>query len=101
MKGSEKQINWANEIIERLDSVMDSIIANIPSNYNDQQKAGWSQEKDMMTNIIEGMRSNIHSADYAGDIIDLFKDVKTPQDLMGMWRVTVPNTTGQHKILGR
>lgn len=94
MKGSEKQINWANEIIERLDSVMDSIIANIPSNYNDQQKA-------MMTNIIEGMRDNIHSADYAGDIIDLFKDVKTPQDLMGMWRVTVPNTTGQHKILGR
>ena len=94
MKGSEKQINWANEIIERLDSVMDSIIANIPSNYNDQQKA-------MMTNVIEGMRSNIHSADYAGDIIDLFKDVKTPQDLMGMWRVTVPNTTGQHKILGR
>lgn len=94
MKGSEKQINWANEIIERLDSVMDSIIANIPSNYNDQQKA-------MMTNIIEGMRGNIHSADYAGDIIDLFKDVKTPQDLMGMWRVTVPNTTGQHKILGR
>ena len=94
MKGSEKQINWANEIIERLDSVMDSIIANIPSNYNDQQKA-------MMTNVIEGMRNNIHSADYAGDIIDLFKDVKTPQDLMGMWRVTVPNTTGQHKILGR
>lgn len=94
MKGSEKQINWANEIIERLDSVMDSIIANIPSNYNDQQKA-------MMTNIIEGMRGNIHSADYAGDIIDLFKDVKTPQDLMGMWRVTVPNTPGQHKILGR
>ena len=94
MKGSEKQINWANEIIERLDSVMDSIIANIPSNYNDQQKA-------MMTNIIEGMRGNIHSADYAGDIIDLFKDVKTPEDLMGMWRVTVPNTPGQHKILGR
>ena len=94
MKGSEKQINWANEIIERLDSVMDSIIANIPSNYNDQQKA-------MMTNVIEGMRSSIHSADYAGDIIDLFKDVKTPQDLMGMWRVTVPNTPGQHKILGR
>ena len=94
MKGSEKQINWANEIIERLDSVMDSIIANIPSNYNDQQKA-------MMTNVIEGMRSNIHSADYAGDIIDLFKNVKTPQDLMGMWRVTVPNTPGQHKILGR
>ena len=94
MKGSEKQINWANEIIERLDSVMDSIIANIPSNYNDQQKA-------MMTNVIEGMRGNIHSADYAGDIIDLFKDVKTPQDLMGMWRVTVPNTPGQHKILGR
>ena len=94
MKGSEKQINWANEIIERLDSVMDGIIANIPSNYNDQQKA-------MMTNVIEGMRSNIHSADYAGDIIDLFKDVKAPQDLMGMWRVTVPNTPGQHKILGR
>ena len=94
MKGSEKQINWANEIIERLDSVMDSIIANIPSNYNDQQKA-------MMASVIEGMRSNIHSADYAGDIIDLFKDVKTPQDLMGMWRVTLPNTPGQHKILGR
>ena len=94
MKGSEKQINWANEIIERLDSVMDSIIANIPSNYNDQQKA-------MMTNVIEGMRGTIHSADYAGDIVALFKDVKTPQDLMGMWRVTVPNTPGQHKILGR
>ena len=94
MKGSEKQINWANEIVERLDSVMDGIIANIPSNYNDQQKA-------MMTNVIEGMRNNIHSADCAGDIIDLFKDVKTPQDLMGIWRVTVPNTPGQHKILGR
>lgn len=94
MKGTEKQIIWANEIITRLDGVMDGIIANIPDIYNDQQKA-------MMSNLIEGMRSSIHSADYAGDVIDLFKDVRTPEDLMGRWRVACPNTEGQHKILGR
>ena len=94
MKGSEKQISWSNEIITRLDSVMDQIVANIPDRYTQEQKA-------MMTNMLEGVRSSIHGAEYAGDVIDLFKDVKTPEDLMGMWRVTVPNTPGQHKILGR
>lgn len=94
MKGSEKQISWANEIITRLDGVMDQIVANIPDRYTQEQKA-------MMANMIEGMRGSIHSAEYAGDVIDLFKNVKTPEDLMGMWRVTVPNTPGQHKILGR
>lgn len=94
MKGSEKQINWANEIIARLDGVMDQIVANIPDRYTQEQKA-------MMTNMFGGMRSSIHGAEYAGDVIDLFKDVKTPEDLMGMWRTTVPNTPGQHKILGR
>ena len=94
MRGSEKQISWSNEIISRLDGVLDDIVANIPARYNDQQKA-------MMTHMIEGMRSSIHAAEYAGDVIDLFKDVKTPEDLMGMWRTTLPETDGQRKILGR
>lgn len=94
MKGSEKQINWANEIVERLDGVMDEIIANIPDLYTQEQKA-------MMTNMVEGMRSSIHGAEYAGDVIDLFKDVKTAGDLMGAWRTARPSTDGQHKILGR
>lgn len=94
MKGTEKQISWANEIIARLDGVMDDFISNIPDRYNDQQKA-------VMTNMVEGMRRSIHDAEYAGDVIDLFKDVRTPGDLMGVWRVTMPNTPGQHKILGR
>lgn len=94
MKGSEKQLNWANEIIARLDGVMDQIVSNIPDRYTQEQKA-------MMSNMIDGMRSSIHAAEYAGDVIDLFKDVKTPEDLMGVWRTTCPNTDGQRKILGR
>ncbi len=94
MTGTEKQVSWANEIMGRLDGILDQIVANIPSSYNQQQK-------DMMAGFIEQMRSQIHGAEYAGDVIDLFRDVKTPEDLMGMWRTTVPNTDGQHKILGR
>lgn len=94
MKDSEKQIAWANKIIARLDGVMDDIIANIPDRYNAEQKAA-------MASYMEDIRQRIHGADYAGDVIDLFKDVKTPEDFMGMWRVRFANTPGQHKILGR
>ena len=94
MKGSEKQISWANEIITRLDGLIDQIVANIPDRYTQEQK-------DMMAAFVEQIRSQIHGAEHAGDVIDLFKDVKTSDDLNGMWRTTVPNTPGQHKILGR
>lgn len=94
MKGTEKQIGWANEIMGRLNDILDQIMANIPDRYNQQQK-------DAMTAMIEQMRGQINGAEYAGDVIDLFKGVKTPEDLMSMWRVALPNTAGQHKILGR
>lgn len=94
MKGTEKQINWASEIINRLDGVLDQIVTNIPDECPQEQK-------DMMSTFVEQLRSRIHGADYAGDIIDLFKNVKTTNNLMGMWRITRPATPGQHKILGR
>lgn len=94
MKGTEKQISWANEIMGRLNDILGQIVENIPDRYNQQQK-------EILTEKVEQMRKQINSAEDASDVIDLFKSVKTPEDLMRTWRIAYPNTAGQHKILGR
>lgn len=54
------------------------------------------------------MVGNLKSASSAGDVISLFKGVnfsgskeKVFGEIMAVYNVTVPETTGQRKILGR
>lgn len=94
MRGTEKQINWANEILARMDGFLEQLLASIPAECTEEQR-------NMAHANVEEMRRRAHGAEYAGDVIDLFKDAKTPEDVLTVWKITVPNTQGQHKILGR
>lgn len=59
MKGSEKQIAWATEIMNKVNPVMDWTIANAPENL----KSRFTAIKETVNNA------------YAGKIIDCFADV--------------------------
>lgn len=93
MKGTEKQIKWATEIRSNVIKTFESAIAAEP------------QLQDAIHPYVDRL-----SADdvYAGDIIELFKEIRFNGDLqhdlpavMSVYRVTVANTAGQHAILGR
>lgn len=102
MKGSEKQIKWATEIrenvVKSLRHVMDSAPANIP-------------ESVRMATIEKLQRyiDRLNEDDvYAGDIIELFKDIRFGADqkaddmkVASVYnsRVLVPNTDGQRRLL--
>lgn len=100
MRGSEKQIKWASEIRCTVISIFEESIKEIEK-----------QEKDpaLMEKNISGIKARIdalESAEYAGDIINLFRHInKTenlPQDfrrLISAYRVSVPCTDGERKIL--
>lgn len=93
MKGTEKQVKWATEIRFNVIKTFESAAAAEP------------QLKDVIQPYIDRLSSDDV---YAGDIIDLFKDVRfkgeLQQDLpnvMAVYRVTVSNTAGQRAILMR
>lgn len=102
MKGSEKQIKWANDIIETVVSILtDSLevikTESIPENMRTEAERN-----------INGKIDAIKSADYAGDIISLFKGIRRSGDVnadaasvVAVYRVAVPMTDGERKILGK
>lgn len=73
MKGTEKQVNWANEIKERVVSILDEAI--------EMQK----QEAPGNASNLDGfakMRTIVAEFDgYAGDMIDVFRDVQRTGDV--------------------
>jgi hypothetical protein len=100
MKGTDKQIAWATEIRSNVIASFWKFIEDI--------KAFDGPEEIKAVNIA-GCRERIaalNDAEYAGDIIDLFKDIRFTGDVekdfpkvMAIYNTTRPNTDGQKKIL--
>lgn len=93
MRGTEKQIKWAEEIADRVIGTFERLRA---------ERSEDANECAFLDNLIAAVKS----ADYAGDIIELFKDYKPNGDmnhdamtLGAIYRVTIPATDGQKKIL--
>ena len=92
MKGSEKQIAWANDILANINKIY-AEAENFPAPEN-------------VKKALAAQKEAINAAEFAGDIIDLFGSInfngEVPHDLpfiVSVFRVRVPSTEGQKKIL--
>ena len=101
MKGSEKQITWATEILVTINAILDDFakLANSDPRATPEMKAAADHN-------ISTVRSAINGAEYAGDIVALFRDVKRTsntlqniQTLMSVFKITHPDTKGQKEII--
>ena len=102
MKGTDKQIIWATDIQANVIASFEQFILDI-------------QSADVLEEIkaanIAGCHERIvalNNAEYAGDIIDLFKDIRFTGNVgvdfpkvMAVYRVTKANTPGEKEILRR
>lgn len=100
MRGSEKQIAWANEIICKISSVLEQTAAHI------SQVPGNEEIKAANMAWIKQRIDALQSAEYAGDVIHIFGDVPMTGDfqkdfsrLLVAYRITLPGTDGESKIL--
>lgn len=102
MLGTEKQIKWATEIRTNVVKTLQAVIADLQvMSNNDMARRNIS---DIQVRIDLLNAENVH----AGDIIDLFKDVRFSGDhrqdfekVISVYRVSVANTAGQRTILMR
>lgn len=102
MKGSEKQIAWATDIIETVTSILTAAREAIETE---------EAPADLKSSAIQNINTKIdaiRSADRAADIINLFKGIsktgnamKDAQNVMAVYNVAVPMSTGERKILGK
>ena len=100
MKGTEKQIAWATDIRANVIASFEKFIEDIKV---------FDAPEEIKTANIAGCKERIealNNAEYAGDIIDLFKDIRFTGDnekdfpkVMAVYNTTRPNTDGQKKIL--
>lgn len=100
MKGTAKQITWAEEIRHNVLASFGKAIEDIknsdaPEEIKTANIAGCVKRVDALT-----------AAEYAGDVINLFKDIRFTGDnatdfpkVMAVYRVTRPNTPGERAIL--
>lgn len=65
MRGTEKQIKWAEELVERFNEEMESLIAMIPE----------KEKQDVIRDLILNKYNKLFSEAYAGDIIDAMKNL--------------------------
>ena len=100
MKGSEKQLKWANDIIRNIRAAWEVAKNDEKSKAMPGYAAGVAQWEERL--------DRLENADYAGDIIDLFKDIRFTDDqwhnlcdIISVYRVKMPCTEGQSKILGK
>lgn len=102
MKGTEKQIAWAEDIKANLKKTITAGIESIKNaEATEEQKSRaikmWSTRLDAIEN-----------ADYAGDIINLFRDVHFSGDvnrdiasIVSVYKVCPGDTQGERKILNK
>lgn len=100
MKGTEKQIAWATDIINKIIPVMEQAIADIK---------GMGGKEDIKAANIAGFTQRIDAlknAEYAGDVISAFGKVRLTGNqqkdafaVLAVYRTTVPQTNGMKKIL--
>lgn len=103
MKGTEKQITWATEIRT---NVINTLTAAMPIL---SQIAPSQEAAEMATKLLQTRIDALNAADvYAGDIIELFKDVRFNGDIEhdfgnveAVYRVGVTYTASQRAILGK
>lgn len=70
MRGSEKQINWAEDIkVNVLAIITDAIAACESSNISAAQKENFIGQ-------MNTVKYNVENVDYAGELINVFRDVK-------------------------
>ena len=101
LKGSEKQIAWAENIIE---NVKNSILFAIEQSKREQGNPRAQAAVSFLTDKLE----RLDDAEYACDIIDLFKHINFTGNrmedfrwIMAVYRTSVPMSVGQEKILDK
>ena len=100
MRGSEKQLKWANDIIRNIRAAWEVAKNDEKSKAMPGYAAGVA--------LWEARIDRLKNADYAGDIIDLFKDIWFTDDqwhnmcdIISVYNIKRPYTEGQSKILGK
>lgn len=100
MKGTEKQIAWATDIINKIVPVMEQTVTDI------RNMAGNEEIKAANIAGFEKRIAALKEAEYAGDVISVFGDVRMSgnhqQDIskvLAAYRVMLPGTDGMKKIL--
>lgn len=74
MRGSEKQIKWAEDIkVNVLAVISEAITACESSNISDAQKAAFVGQ-------MNTLKFNVFNVEYAGDLIEVFRDVEPTGD---------------------
>lgn len=101
MKGTEKQIKWAEEIKTATLEAIDKVIA-------DGQKYAGTPKADALLNKLAEQREAVETCENAGDMIECFGCVKASDPIgarckafAAACRVGSPNTPTQHKMLGK
>lgn len=103
MKGTEKQIKWASEILGNINKTFDTYKSLCPANCPTKAVA------DAQIAQISAKQSLLNAEDaYAGDIIDLFKGIRFTGDwrkdfpeVLSVYRVSNPSTVTAKQLLGR
>lgn len=102
MRGSEKQIAWAEDIKENLLKTY--------AQFRADMEAKCPDEKIKAANLagIDARVEAIKAAEYAGDLIDIFGDIhftgnveEDMPEILSVYRVHYANTPGQKAILCR
>lgn len=100
MKGTEKQIAWAEEIRRNVLACFGRAIEYM-KNMDTQEEIKTANIRDFVARV-----DALTSAEYASDVINLFKDIRFSGDLetdfpkvVSVYRVTIPNTPGEKSIL--
>lgn len=74
MRGSEKQIKWAEDIkVNVLAVISEAITACESSSISDTQKAAFVGQ-------MNTLKFNVENVEYAGDLIEVFRDVEPTGD---------------------
>lgn len=100
MRGTEKQIAWATEITENVVAILEAFAAEM------EKTAPNTEIKTANLNAIRARIDALKNAEYAGDVINLFKSIKRTGDLrsdipqvMAIYKVVLASTPGEKKIL--
>lgn len=100
LKGSEKQIAWAQEIKHNIKKAFDGATAH----FDGLQDARAEEAKA----LVQGKWERLNNAKYAGDIIDLFGHIHFSGDaaqdfgkICAVYKTSAPQTEGQKEILGK
>lgn len=96
MKGTDKQVAWAQELRQNVTAILNKTIEDIKG-----MNAPESSANKLIGEINDKITA-LNEAEYAGDIIDLFKGIKadsTPQQVFAVYHTRTAMTEGQKAIL--